>query len=87
MRRHAQRIRGLINRVPFSGSDVRTNARSSKLVEDAAWLGFVFSLPVPAGLAQGPAQQEIDLRVQAAELVVGPALELVVDLRIQPQQE
>ena len=40
----------------------------------------------PAGLVQGPAQQHLDLGVQAPELVARPPLQRVVDGRVQPQQ-
>jgi len=38
----------------------------------------------PAGLLQGAAQHEFDLRVQAAQLDGGPALHGVVDRRVEP---
>jgi hypothetical protein len=48
-------------------------------------------LPGPAGqpprLGEGPAQQELDLGVGAAELVGGPPGQGVVDGRVQPQQD
>lgn len=39
------------------------------------------------GAAQRFAQQHLDLRVDAAELVVGPAHERIVDRRVNPQQD
>lgn len=41
----------------------------------------------PAGVDQRPAQQYLGLRVQTAELVVGPPDQRVVNLRIDPQQD
>ena len=42
---------------------------------------------LPPGFLQDSPQQELDLRVQAAQVVVGPALERVEDVAIDPQQE
>lgn len=42
--------------------------------------------PSPAGFADGVGQQELDLGVDASELVVGPLLEGVVQLGRNPQQ-
>jgi hypothetical protein len=40
-----------------------------------------------SGLGQRPAQDDLDLGVDAAEFVVGPADERVVDSRVDPQED
>jgi hypothetical protein len=40
-----------------------------------------------AGVVQCPAQDQLDLTVDAAQLVVGPTGERVVDGRIDPEQD
>ena len=41
----------------------------------------------PTGVVEGAAQQHLDLGVEAAELVGGPAREGIVDRRIDAQQD
>jgi hypothetical protein len=41
----------------------------------------------PSGVAERPAQQHLDLRVEAAQLVVGPADQRVVNRRVDPEQD
>src|SRR5262249_54792236 len=41
----------------------------------------------PAGVDEGPAEQELDLRVAAPELLGGPPGQRVVDGGVQPQQD
>jgi hypothetical protein len=41
----------------------------------------------PAGVFQRPAQDHFDLAVYAAQLVVGPPGERVVDGRVDPEQD
>jgi hypothetical protein len=38
-------------------------------------------------MLEGPAQHELDLRVQTAQIGVGPALQRFVRRRIQPEQK
>jgi hypothetical protein len=41
----------------------------------------------PARLAKGPSQQELDLTVQAAQVIVRPTLHLLQHVGIDAQQE
>jgi hypothetical protein len=41
----------------------------------------------PPGLGQGPAQQELDLGVRAAQLVIRPSGQGIVHGWIKPQQQ
>jgi hypothetical protein len=41
----------------------------------------------PTGVVECAAQDHFDLAVEAAELVVGPAGERVVDSRVDPEQD
>jgi hypothetical protein len=42
---------------------------------------------IAAGLLEGPAQQELDLRVEAAQIVVRPPLDGLQQRRIDTKQE
>jgi hypothetical protein len=59
-------------------------ARNAGVVPDHVRLGFTGQAP---RLAKGAAQQEFDLRVQAAQFRVRPFLKRLVRGRIDPEQK
>jgi hypothetical protein len=52
-----------------------------------ALVGSWLSAPRAACLLERAAQQELDLGIDAAQLVVGPALERRMERRVQPERE
>lgn len=44
-------------------------------------------MPNPARILHRPPEQKLDLRVEAAQLVVGPALDRVEQVRIDTKQK
>jgi len=59
-----------------------------RLAESGFWRGGrVGTLPGTASLLDGPAQDELDLPVEAAQIVVRPALEGLQQGRIDTKQK
>jgi hypothetical protein len=48
------------------------------------WLPILLDPLEPASLVQRPPQQKLDLAVQAAQIVIGPALNGLENLAIDP---
>jgi hypothetical protein len=44
-------------------------------------------LPFPSRILQCPSQQEFNLSIQAAQIIIGPPAYAIEDLRIDPNQK
>ena len=92
----AARARSAAVRSPRSAASVdaaaaaerRTNTKSPRVADRArSVLRFFGFRRLPSRLFQRPPQQELDLAVQAAQVVVCPALNGVEHVAVDPKQE